>query len=70
MVWLLTGFWHGASWNFVLWGVYFGIFLMIEKFFLGGLLKKLPPAVTHIYTLLIVSVSFVLAKYAIFSRIP
>lgn len=69
VVWLLTGFWHGASWNFVLWGVYFGIFLMIEKFFLGGLLKKLPPAVTHIYTLLIVSVSFVLFSFEDLGRV-
>ena len=70
VVWLLTGFWHGASWNFVLWGVYFGIFLMIEKFFLGGLLKKLPPAVTHIYTLLIVSVSFVLFSFGQGGHVP
>ena len=59
VVWLLTGFWHGANWNYVLWGVYFGVFLVIEKFFLAKYLKRLPKAVSHIYTLLIVWVSFV-----------
>ncbi|MDE7326272.1 MAG: MBOAT family protein [Lachnospiraceae bacterium] len=59
VVWLLTGIWHGANWNYVLWGVYFGIFLVIEKFFLAKYLKRLPKVVSHIYTLLIVWVSFV-----------
>ncbi len=59
VVWLLTGFWHGANWNYVLWGVYFGVFLVIEKFFLAKYLKRLPKVVSHIYTLLIVWVSFV-----------
>ena len=52
IVWALTGLWHGASWNYVLWGVYFGILLMLEKLFLGKLLQKLPRAVGHLYTLL------------------
>ncbi len=52
-VWFLTGFWHGADWNYILWGVYFWVFLVIEKAFLGKLLKKLPP-LGHIYSLLIV----------------
>ncbi len=60
VVWFLTGFWHGAAWNFILWGVYFGIFLMLEKFFLGNLLKKLPGFVSHIYVLFFVAVSFVI----------
>lgn len=60
VVWLLTGFWHGASWNFVLWGVYFGVFLVIEKFFLVKYLNKLPGFVSHIYTMIVVWVSFVL----------
>ena len=58
VVWLLTGLWHGASWNFVLWGVYFGVLLIIEKLFLLNILKKLPAAVSHVYTLLLVIISW------------
>ena len=54
VVWLLTGFWHGAAWNFVLWGVYFGIILMLEKTFLLRLLQKLPAVLGHIYALLLI----------------
>ena len=58
IVWLLTGLWHGANWNFILWGVYFGALLLIEKFFLLNILKKLPNFVSHIYTLFLVIVSW------------
>jgi len=58
VVWLLTGFWHGASWNFILWGIYFFVFLLIEKIFLGKYLKK--GLFSHIYTLVIVVFSFVI----------
>jgi len=54
VVWFLTGLWHGASWNFVLWGMYYCILLLIEKTFLLKVLKKLPAAVSHIYTLIVV----------------
>lgn len=57
IVWALTGLWHGASWNFVLWGIYFGIILIIEKKFL---LKHLNGFMGHIYTLLVVIFSFVI----------
>lgn len=60
VVWLLTGFWHGAAWNFALWGVYFGIILVLEKIFLGKLLQKLPKIISNIYVLLIVMISFVI----------
>ena len=63
IVWLLTGFWHGASWNYVLWGVYFGIILIIEKFFLLDKLKKAPAVLGHVYTLLCVAVSWVLFSF-------
>lgn len=53
VVWFLTGLWHGASWNFILWGVYFGILLMLEKIFLLKLLKKAPAAVAHLYSILL-----------------
>lgn len=42
IVWLLTGFWHGASWNFMLWGIYFGVILILEKFVLKPILERLP----------------------------
>ena len=58
IVWMLTGFWHGAAWNFLLWGVYFGIVLLIEKFFLAKWLKKLPAAVSHLYALFMIAVGW------------
>ena len=51
VVWFLTGFWHGASWNYILWGIYYFVLLMIEKTFLLDKLKKAPAFVSHIYTL-------------------
>ena len=57
-VWMLTGLWHGAAWNFVLWGLFFGIFLMMEKWVPG--LQKLPNALRHGYVMLAVIFSFVL----------
>lgn len=59
IVWLLTGFWHGAAWNFVIWGVYFGIILIFEKVFLLKVLKKIPGVLRHIYTMLLVVISWV-----------
>ncbi len=59
-VWLLTGFWHGASWNFVVWGLFFGVLLVVEKLFLGKLLDKLPAVFRHIYVLFFVVISFVI----------
>ena len=57
-VWMLTGFWHGAAWNFVLWGLLFGVILLVEK--LVPAIGKLPSAVKHVYVMLIVVLSFVL----------
>ena len=62
IVWALTGFWHGASWNFLVWGLYYGILLLIEKVFLLKLLDKAPAFVSHIYTLF-----FVILGWAIFA---
>ncbi|MBR3244800.1 MAG: MBOAT family protein [Parasporobacterium sp.] len=53
VVWILTGFWHGAAWNFVIWGLYYGILLLLEKYIYGKALKKAGPVVGHIYTILI-----------------
>ncbi len=52
IVWSLTGLWHGASWNFILWGLYFGFLIGMERLFLGKFLNYLPKAVSHIYLLL------------------
>ena len=58
VVWSLTGFWHGANWNFILWGVYFFVFLVIEKIFLLKHLKN--GFFSHLYTILLVLISFVI----------
>lgn len=60
IVWLLTGIWHGASWNFVIWGLMFGIILIIEKLFLKKYLEKLPNFIRRIYVLFIVMISFII----------
>ena len=62
IVWALTGLWHGASWNFVLWGLYFFIFIALEKLFLSKYLEK-QPALAHIYLLLIVFFGWILFKF-------
>ena len=63
IVWGLTGLWHGASWNFLLWGLYFGILLTVEKFGLLQLLKKAPRALAHIYTLFFVVLGWVIFDF-------
>ena len=60
IVWMLTGLWHGASWNFVLWGVYYGILLMIEKIFLLKWLEKVPRVLRHVYCLFLVIIGWTL----------
>jgi alginate O-acetyltransferase complex protein AlgI len=62
VVWFLTGLWHGAAWNFVLWGLYFCVFLMLEKTFFLKVLNKIPAIIGHVYTLIVVAIS-----WAIFS---
>ncbi len=63
LVWALTGFWHGASWNFMGWGVYFGILLLLEKFIWGKALQKTPGAVQHIYAMFFVVIGWALFAY-------
>ena len=58
IVWFCTGFWHGASWNFILWGLYFAAWLMIEKYALRGILNKTPQALKHLYTIVVVFVGW------------
>ncbi len=60
VTWLLTGVWHGASWNFILWGVLYGVMIILEKLFLGKLLEKLPAAIGWLYTMLLVVLGWVL----------
>ncbi len=60
VVWFLTGLWHGASWNFVLWGVYYGIIIICEKLFLGKLLDKLPSVIRIVYSFFLVVMGWVL----------
>lgn len=60
IVWLLTGLWHGASWNFVLWGVFFGVLLVFEKCFLLKILKGIPAVLGRVYTLIAVLISWVI----------
>jgi len=67
VVWMLTGLWHGASWNFVLWGVYYGILLLLEKYLIGK--KKLPPVIGQIYTLFFVMIGWVIFYCEDLSRI-
>ena len=63
VVWLLTGFWHGANWNFVLWGLYFCAILIAEKAFLLRLLERTPKWLRHLYTMLIVTVGFLIFSF-------
>lgn len=69
VVWFLTGLWHGASWNYVIWGVYYGILLCLEKFVYGKALEKAPKILRHIYLCLIVVVGFTVFAIEDFSKL-
>ncbi len=60
IVWALTGLWHGASWNFVMWGLYFGVIIILERLFLGKLLEKLPAVLSTAYSFLLVVIGWVI----------
>ena len=60
IVWFLTGLWHGAGWNFILWGLYYFVLLVLEKFVLRGVLERLPAIVQHLYALFFVVVGWVI----------
>ena len=69
IVWGLTGLWHGASWNFLLWGLYYGVILIIEKVWLLRPLQKAPAAVQHLYSLLLIVLGWVIFALTDFSAI-
>lgn len=70
IVWLLTGLWHGASWNFVLWGLFYFLFLALEKLGLLKILEKIPAVFSRAYLLITVFFGWVLFKFSDFSFIP
>lgn len=63
IVWILTGFWHGASWNYLLWGLYFGIILLLEKFVLKNFLEKLPNTLKHIYSIILILIGWLIFAF-------
>ncbi len=69
VVWMLTGFWHGASWNFILWGLYYGVLLIIEKKMFGGKLLKLPKPIGLIYSSIIIFFGWTLFYFTDMSQI-
>ena len=69
IVWALTGLWHGASWNFVLWGLYYGLLLMLEKLFLLKGLNKCPALIRHIYTMFIVVIGWTIFAQTDFGQL-
>ena len=68
VVWFLTGMWHGASWNFIIWGVYFGIIVMLEKYTLLKVIGKIPAVLLHIYSLLLVIIGWGIFYFDDFSQ--
>jgi alginate O-acetyltransferase complex protein AlgI len=60
IVWMLTGLWHGANYNFLLWGIYYGVILIIEKYLLANILEKLPKIIKHIYSLFLIMIGWII----------
>jgi len=69
VVWFLTGMWHGAAWNFILWGVYFGVILIIEKHTILKVAHRIPKAVRHLYSMILVVFGWVLFYFDSFEKI-
>lgn len=69
VVWFLTGMWHGASWNYILWGLYFFVFLVLEKTFLLKKLESIPAVVSHLYALVVIYFGWVLFKFEDFTAL-
>lgn len=62
IVWFLTGFWHGASWNYIIWGLYFFVFLVIEKYIFGSKFEQVPKIFRHLYALIVILIGWVIFK--------
>ena len=69
IVWFLTGAWHGASWNFILWGLYFGVILILEKLFILKVLEKLPKICGHIYAIILILVGWAIFAFEDLSKV-
>ena len=69
IVWGLTGLWHGASWNFVIWGLYYALFLLIEKFLLRRFIDKVPKFIRWLFTIIIVVIGWIIFRTTSFSGI-
>ena len=70
VVWFVTGFWHGAEWNFIIWGLYFGVLLVVEKMFLSKVLGKCPAVLQHVYVLFTTIISFVIFSVESMDALP
>ena len=70
VVWILTGLWHGAYWNFVLWGVYYGVLLVLEKFVLNRILERLPAVVRSLYTMVVVMIGWAIFSWQDMANAP
>ena len=60
IVWILTGIWHGADYNFIIWGLYYAILLILEKFVLKNIIKKMPNILKHVYTIILVMIGWII----------
>ena len=69
IVWFLTGFWHGANWNFMIWGVYFGVILLCEKLFLLKVLTRIPKVIGHIYALILIVIGWGIFAFDDFGKL-
>lgn len=69
LVWFCTGLWHGASWNFIIWGLYFGVFILIEQLIGKKRIKKIPLVIRHIYSKIIIFIGFGIFYFEDFGRL-
>jgi alginate O-acetyltransferase complex protein AlgI len=69
IIWFFTGMWHGASWNFILWGVYFGVLIFIERLFLAQVLRKLGRLISHVYLLFVAIIGWALFYFTDFGKL-